>query len=234
MSNTQKLRIIAIEGNIGSGKTTTLEALHKEIHRREKDEDITSDYIFLEEPLSSWNTIHEDGKSLFQLFYEDPKKYAFSFQMMVLQSRIESLIEISKTNYEKTIIMERSLHSQKYVFADMMKKEGFISDVEYQVYNRCYDYFAKLFPVEKVILLDCPVKHCLDRVVKRNREGEEKMTTDYLETCEKKHTSLLRAIYNKEIVNADGKMIENIIVETSEDGPEELQILEIYDFVSER
>ena len=56
-------KIIAIEGNIGSGKSTLVSKL-EEIFKN------NSDYYFLQEPVSIWNTIKdENGVTILEKFY---------------------------------------------------------------------------------------------------------------------------------------------------------------------
>jgi deoxyadenosine/deoxycytidine kinase len=70
------MKIISIEGNIGSGKSTLIKKL------RELPE-FQNGFTFLPEPVDEWNTIKDsDGITILEKYYSDQKKYAFSFQMM--------------------------------------------------------------------------------------------------------------------------------------------------------
>lgn len=78
------MKLISIEGNIGSGKSTFVEELKRNIHNERM--------CFLEEPVDIWNTIvDKDGITMLENYYKDSKKYAFSFQMMAYISRLSIL-----------------------------------------------------------------------------------------------------------------------------------------------
>ena len=107
-------KIIAIEGNIGSGKSTLVSKL-EEIFKN------NTDYYFLQEPVSIWNTIKdENGVTILEKFYNETEKYAFQFQMMAYISRLSILREALKNKKAKYIITERSIYTDSNVFAKML------------------------------------------------------------------------------------------------------------------
>ena len=191
--------IVSIEGNIGSGKSTLLERIREEY----KD----NQYIrFLREPVDEWEKIKDkDGNTMLQKFYADQKEYSFAFQMMAYISRLtivrENVREIMKEIQEaKTagnmvnkyiIITERSLYTDKYVFAKMLYDQGKIEDVKYQIYLNWFDEFAKDFPVNDVIYVNTDPTKCYERIHKRARVGEEVIPLDYLACCHKYHNEFL-------------------------------------------
>ena len=80
MTTETEFEIFSIEGNIGSGKSTLFEEL-KNVYS------CIPNIVFLEEPVSEWEKIkNKQGEPMLQLFYRDPKKYSFSFQMMAFIS----------------------------------------------------------------------------------------------------------------------------------------------------
>ena len=82
MSNFQSVKIISIDGNIGSGKSTLMEEL-KAHYSSNKN------VVFLKEPVDEWETItDENGSTILEKFYENPTKYGFSFQIMAYISRL--------------------------------------------------------------------------------------------------------------------------------------------------
>ena len=107
-------KIITIEGNIGSGKSTLVSKL-EEIFKN------NTDYYFLQEPVSIWNTIKdENGVTILEKFYNETEKYAFQFQMMAYISRLSILREAIKNKKAKYIITERSIYTDSNVFAKML------------------------------------------------------------------------------------------------------------------
>ena len=70
-------RIISIEGNIGSGKSTFVKELEYYCHANIKDVKIH----FLQEPVDIWNNVQNlEGKNIIECYYDNQEKYAFPFQ----------------------------------------------------------------------------------------------------------------------------------------------------------
>ena len=108
-------RLISIEGNIGSGKSSFVKNL--ELYYSNYENCNNKKICFLQEPVDMWNTItNESGKTVIECFYADNKKYAFAFQMMAYISRLATIKETLKENYD-IIFMERCLFTDRNVFA---------------------------------------------------------------------------------------------------------------------
>ena len=72
----QQPLLVSIDGNIGSGTSTTWDML-KEAYK------LRDDVHFVEEPVDSWHHIKDaDGVPILTNFYKDKRAYAFRFQMM--------------------------------------------------------------------------------------------------------------------------------------------------------
>jgi deoxyadenosine/deoxycytidine kinase len=192
MSESASYTFISIEGNIGSGKSTLLANLRE--HYKNND-----NVIFLKEPVDEWAKIKDiNGTTILEKFYADQEKYSFSFQMMAYVSRIkvlrDTLKEKQKDNQEKKqyiIITERSLYTDKMVFAKMLYDSGKIEDVNYQIYLNWFDTFSGEFPVHKVIYVKAAPEKCYERIAKRSREGEENIPLEYLTACSLYHDNML-------------------------------------------
>ena len=155
-------RIISIEGNIGSGKSTLVESLRKNNAGNEK-------ILFLQEPLDIWNTVKDkDGNTMLVKFYENTKKYSFAFQMMAYISRLSLIKNAIKENYD-IIVVERSMFTDKMVFAKMLYDDGNIEEVEYQIYNMWFNDFIQDLPDIDVIYVKTDPAIASDRVKKRGR-----------------------------------------------------------------
>lgn len=191
------ITIVSIEGNIGSGKSTLLETL-KTIFKE------NGNIVFLREPVDEWEKIKDkDGNTMLQKFYANQQEYSFAFQMMAYISRLailrESVRDImgkihkhsSCENNKYIIITERSLYTDKYVFAKMLYDQGKIEDVKYQIYLNWFDEFAKDFPVNDVIYVNTDPEKCYERIHKRARVGEEVIPLAYLTSCHDYHNAFL-------------------------------------------
>ena len=178
--------LISVEGNIGSGKSTFLKQLEKKFKGK--------DIFFLQEPVNEWNSIkNEDNTTILEEFYKDNKTWAFSFQMMAYITRLKSLRDLVK-KYGKNIIIisERSLWTDKNVFAKMLYDENKISTIDFQIYNKWFDEFTNEFPINGIIYLNTSPKTCYDRVKIRSRVGEETIPLSYLDMCSKYHNNWIK------------------------------------------
>lgn len=184
--------IITIEGNIGSGKSTLVN------HLSDAFNDSDSVY-FLQEPVDEWNKITDDtGKTMIEKYYENQEKYAFSFQMMAYISRLTLLRNALKNN-PKIIITERSIFTDKNVFASMLYKDKKIEKVDYTIYNQWFDEFLKDIPPVSTIYVRTEPTVAKERVDRRARKGET-IPLDYLQLCHDYHEQWL---YQNETANDD-------------------------------
>lgn len=214
-------KIISIDGNIGSGKSTLLIYLREVLQNNQ-------DVIFLKEPVDEWELIKDNnGKTILQNFYENQEKYSFSFQMLAYISRLNLIKEAIKQNPNAIIITERSLYTDKMVFAKMLYEDKLINDIDYQIYLKLFDSFAKEYPVHKIIYVKTQPDICLDRIKKRSRTGETNIKLEYLKNLDKYHNDMINSkelghnslylngnidIYkNPETLNEWSKNIQNFI-----------------------
>ena len=152
-------KIIAIEGNIGSGKSTLVSKL-EEIFKN------NTDYYFLQEPVSIWNTIKdENGVTILEKFYNETEKYAFQFQMMAYISRLSILREALKNKNAKYIITERSIYTDSNVFAKMLYDDKKITLIEYTIYKKWFDEFISEIPISKIIYVKTDPEIAHQRVI---------------------------------------------------------------------
>lgn len=181
--SSNKSIVISIDGNIGSSKSTLLEFIRT---------NCPDDYVYVDEPLNKWDQIQDaNGETILQKFYQDQTKYGFPFQTMALLSRLIAIRDAIAANPGKIIISERSLYTDKLVFAKMLFEGGIIEDVNYQIYLSCFDAFIGQCPVDAVIYIKTDYKICRERITKRLREGEQGIPLEYLENCEKYHDSMV-------------------------------------------
>ena len=208
MLTNYEIKIVSIEGNIGSGKSTLLENLKKHYSNT------NTNIIFLREPVDDWENIKDsEGNSMLKKFYENQEKYSFPFQMMAYISRLKILRDCiedinSKNNVNNlyninntyVIITERSLYTDKHVFAKMLHDQGKIEDVCYQIYLKWFDEFTKEFPIDHSIYVNTTPKICYERIHKRAREGEELIPLNYLQECHNYHEEFVNNVYTNKLI----------------------------------
>jgi deoxyadenosine/deoxycytidine kinase len=172
--------MISIEGNIGTGKSTLLDNL-KEI----LDENI----VVIKEPVDQWLKITDkNNNSILNNFYQDPHKFSFSFQILILKTMKDLLLKTINENPNcKLIICERSIMSSHHIFAKMLYDDSYMNHIEYNVYKCLYDEWSHISAPDKIIYLNVNAELCFNRIEKRKRLGEKQISLEYLQKCEKYH-----------------------------------------------
>lgn len=196
---TMRSVIVSVEGNIGSGKSTFVEKLKQDLKEQRLEK---MKFVFVQEPVEQWTQIKDkNGVDMLTKFYGDQEKYSFAFQMMAYISRLSLLKRTYEENPTNTIIItERSVYTDRHVFAKMLYDSNKIEDVEYQIYLKWFDEFIKELPVFAMIYLHTTPQVSHSRVLKRARDGET-IPLEYLQKCYDYHENWL----NKEscVLNID-------------------------------
>ena len=170
--------IISLDGNIGAGKSTLLEELRLRC----------PDYECVVEPVGEWmKLVDGDGKSLLENFYEDKKRWAYSFQNCAILTRIKALREAIRDAKKRIIITERSVLTDRHVFAEMLRDSGDLNLLEWTMYTRWFDEFACDLPLRGIIYITTGVDTSAERIQKRARTGESGIPKDYLSALEAQH-----------------------------------------------
>ncbi len=175
--------IISLDGNIGAGKTTLLSEIRNKI----------KDVYVVEEPVNQWTSYkNENGKNLLEHFYEDTKRWAYTFQNCALLTRVKNIQDAinninSITKEPQVIITERSILTDKYVFAEMLYNDGLINKIEWELYNNLFTIFENNITVNGIIYISTSSKTSGERIKIRNRLGEDKISMDYLDGLDNQH-----------------------------------------------
>lgn len=194
-------KFVSIEGNIGSGKSTLLANLKTSL----KD---NPNVVFLKEPVEEWEKIKDaNGCTMLQKFYGNQERYSFPFQMMAYISRLAAFKNAVAENPQATVfITERSLDTDKYVFAQMLYDDNKIEDVNFQIYRKWFDTFAKEFPVAGLIYVNTLPEICHQRITKRSRDGEGCIPLDYLQNCSNYHDYMMSVMSDSPTLTLDGNV----------------------------
>ena len=191
--------IFSVEGNIGSGKSTLVEYLKKNLTKIDKYK-----VVYLQEPVDIWNTVtDENNVTILEKYYSDQKKYAFSFQMMAYITRLTQLRKVIRESPDYTVILtERCLYTDYNIFAKMLYHSGLIEPIEYTIYCKWFNEFIDETDVSGFIYLKTTPETCMNRVSLRNREGESSISPGYLKKCHNYHESWL---INSDSIVIDGE-----------------------------
>jgi len=168
--------IISLDGNIGSGKTTLLGEIRNKVNVHVVDE-----------PVAQWTALkNAEGTNLLELFYQDKKRWAYTFQNCAILTRLKNIKDAVEAGH-KIIITERSILTDKYVFAEMLRDAGNMDPLEWELYESWFDIFGKEYPVNGIIYVSTNAYISKERIQIRNRIGEENINIEYLEALDIQH-----------------------------------------------
>ena len=184
-SNDDKMTpiIISLDGNIGAGKSTLLAEIRRRLH----------DVHVVDEPVGQWTALkNAEGKNLLELFYEDKRRWAYTFQNCAILTRLKNIqdaVEKLDTTLKgpQVIITERSVLTDKHVFADMLYSSGDIDMLEWDLYESWFNEFGKKYPVRGIVYVSTCSTTSNERIKIRNRNGEENIGMDYLDALDRQH-----------------------------------------------
>jgi len=183
--------LISIDGNIGSGKSTLIEFLK---NKCKNDKNIS----FLEEPVNLWiSTIDDKNKNILEMFYEDKSRWSYIFQNFAFITRATILLNSIKENItytfskRKIIISERSVETDKNVFAKMLYDDDFMTNLEYIIYKTWYKTLFPEIKVKNVVYVRTLPEIAYKRMLNRQRKEEASVPKSYIQMVHKYHDEWL-------------------------------------------
>jgi deoxyguanosine kinase len=179
-------RYIAIEGNIGAGKTSLTKRLASDWSAR----------LILEE--------FADNPFL-PKFYEQPERYAFPLELSFLSERFSQLKKEMQLN---------DLFSPKVVGDYMINKCQIFAQNNLQ--NDEYDLFLKVFQMvepnlpkpDLLVYLYLPIENLLENIKKRGRHYEQNITAEYLENIQQQYLLFIKQHPNLRTVIIDSAQMD--------------------------
>ena len=166
---------IAIAGNIGVGKTTLCKMLSKHY---------------------KWSPLYEavDNNPYLDNFYEDMQRWSFNLQVFFLNSRFRQVQEIIKS--KKTIIQDRTIYEDAYVFAPNLQAMGLMTQRDYDNYLDLFRLMESFVsPPDLLIYLRSDVSALVNKIQNRGRDYEEGIRIDYLKRLNERYEAFF-ANYN--------------------------------------
>jgi deoxyadenosine/deoxycytidine kinase len=154
-----ELRYIAIEGVIGVGKTSLAQLLSEKLNGR----------LVLEKP--------EDNPFL-DMFYKDPRHYAFQTQIFFLLSRFKQQQELPEPDFFHRLLVADYLFAKDRIFAYIN-----LSEAEIALYEKVMALMeVRIKKPDLVVYLQSSTERLLRNIRQRNRPYEKEISEDYLRT----------------------------------------------------
>lgn len=161
---------IAIEGNIGAGKTTLAGMLAD--HWRAK--------ILLEEFADNPFLPH---------FYNDPERHAFSVELYFLADRFHQLRRhiLSPDLFQELVVADYFIAKSRIFAGETLNED------ELDLFNRLFDImFSSIPKPDLLVYLYLDVDALLANIKKRGRPFEQAISGKYLENVQKRYLQFIR------------------------------------------
>jgi deoxyadenosine/deoxycytidine kinase len=181
-----KLKHIAVAGNIGAGKTTLSELLSKHY---------------------KWDVLYEDTNTNPYLsdFYNDMQRWSFNLQIYFLNSRYRQIIDIRKG--ESTVIQDRTIYEDANIFAPNLHDMGLMTSRDFENYLDLFEAMSnQVAPPDLLIYLRAGIPTLVDHIHTRGRDYEGNMSLDYLKKLNQRYEDWING-YTKGkllVINVDG------------------------------
>ncbi len=178
--------IISLEGNIGAGKSSFLKILKQNLSDKAE---------FIDEPVDEWLQIKNNkNENLLEVFYQDKKRWAYTFQNIAYITRMKRIIDIMQTTSKSIIFMDRSLEGDLNTFTKMLKEDGDIDNLEWSAYKKWNTMFTDLIGKNiqtRHIYLRCTPEIAYERISKRARNEENSIPFEYIKQLHLYHDNWL-------------------------------------------
>jgi len=165
----EKFNYIAIEGNIGAGKTTLSNMISDDFNAKLVLERF-ADNPFLPK------------------FYEDNERYAFPLEMSFLADRYQQLTDdLAQFDLFKNFIL-----SDYYIFKSLIFAQITLHSDEFFLYRKMFDIMYKeIAKPDLYIYLYQSTDRLIENIKKRGRDYEQNIEATYLEKIHKGYTNFI-------------------------------------------
>ena len=172
---------IAIEGNIGAGKTTLATRISEEYNGR----------LILEQ--------FEDN-SFLPKFYEDPDKYAFPLEMSFLAARFQQL----KDQLGTQDLFKSFTISDYFIVKSLIFARKTLGADEYSLYTRFFNIIYQQLPKPDLyVYLYLETPKLQQNIKLRGRDYEQNIEDEYLDNIQQGYFDFIRQQTNMRILVLD-------------------------------
>ena len=179
--NLQQYNYIAIEGNIGAGKTTLAEKIANDFNAKTVFERF-ADNPFLPK------------------FYKDQNRYAFPLEMSFLADRYQQLSDdLAQFDLFKDFIV-----ADYHIFKSLIFAKVTLQDDEFRLYKALFDIIYKEMPKPDLyVYLYQNTDRLLQNIKRRGRTYEQEIHGDYLDKINKGYLDYINTQTNLNVLIID-------------------------------
>ncbi len=204
MHKPNKIKYVAIAGNIGAGKTTLCTKLGK---------------------YYGWEVLYEsaDDNPYLSDFYHDMKRWAFNLQIYFLHSRYQQILNILQG--EHTVIQDRTIYEDAYIFAPNLFDMGLMSKRDFESYQALFRTMtSQIQPPDLLIYLRASIPTLVAHIQSRGRDYEGNMSLDYLKRLNQRYEDWIKRYDEGPLLILDADELD------FENNPEDLgKVIEMVD-----
>ncbi len=161
---------LAIEGNIGAGKTSLAQLISTEFNA----------HLVLE---------RFSENPFLPRFYKNPKRYAFSLEMSFLAERYQQIND----DLSQLDLFSRFVVSDYFVFKSLIFSKVTLSEDEFSLYRKLFDILYKDTPKPDLyVYLHQSIDQLKLNIENRGREYESSIQADYLQRINDSYLEYLR------------------------------------------
>ena len=154
-------KFITIAGNIGVGKSSLVQMLSNRLGWKPFFEPVANNPYLAD-------------------FYEDMKAWGFHSQIFFLSHRLRVYRELA--DCQSSVILDRSLYEDAEIFARNLFTNGIMNQRDYETYEALYHSLISFLPTpDLMIYLRASVSTLSGRIIKRGRDFEKTIKSDYLD-----------------------------------------------------
>ena len=202
---TEKYNYIAIEGNIGTGKTSLAKLMSDEFNAKVVLERF-ADNAFLPK------------------FYNDKERFAFPLEMSFLADRYQQLIDdLAQFDLFKNLIV-----SDYYIFKSLIFAQVTLQKEEYTLYRKIFDImYREISKPDLYIYLYQNTNRLLDNIKKRGRDYEQNIEAGYLQKIHDGYSGFIKTEQHLNTLIIDVSELD--FVNNYEDYKQILSIINLHD-----
>ncbi|MGK0365172.1 MAG: deoxyguanosine kinase [Saprospiraceae bacterium] len=165
-------QFIAIEGNIGAGKTTLCNMMEKDFGAKLILEQFT-DNPFL------------------PYFYKNPERYAFQVELFFMTERHKQLQEYLS---QRSLFQEFTISDYFFIKTLLFAKNNLV-DEEYRLFNSLFNVLNTTFrKPDLLVYLHRPVEDLMRNIENRGREYEKDIKPEYLLSLQNAYFDYFRTV----------------------------------------
>ncbi len=156
------MKLICIEGIIGSGKTTLVDWLYQYYQKKYKAHVLKEKF---------------EDNNLLELFYREPQKYHFLVEYSFLINRFHQLHQCFQSSDNEIIFTDYCFRKCLWFAENNLPKQHF------DLFKEHFYHLEKELNIQPdlLIFMDVPPEKALQNIKQRNRKMEQFISLDYLQ-----------------------------------------------------